>query len=318
MIMKKDSTRFWITILIVVGVLVTIDISVGIVLDKAMNMLPPYSGELAKDNFRLHTLDAEVVILGSSRASHHYVTPQLSDSINTYYGTSLTIYNAGIDGKFANSNCCTAEAILARYSPKVLIFDISESQLRGNKVSDIEFSAPFYWTDSIVHRYLNGISLKERILMKSSLYRYNGKLLRIASSFMRPLPADDGYLPLYGSQIDTLSTTKQNDDSQKEIDTYKILNFENVLKKYALSDVPLIIVCSPRFRPNNNNEQMAKLCEQYGIPFFDFYDSLEFNSHPELFYDAGHLNDDGAHIYTAMFFEQLKPYLPKLSQNFNE
>ena len=31
--------------------------------------------------------------------------------------------------------------------------------------------------------------------------------------------------------------------------------------------------------------------------------------HPEFFKDASHLNDDGAHVYTAMFFEELKPYL---------
>ena len=42
-------------------------------------------------------------------------------------------------------------------------------------VADIEFSAPFYWKDTIVRRYPDGIGLKERILIKSSIYRYNGK-----------------------------------------------------------------------------------------------------------------------------------------------
>ena len=40
-----------------------------------------------------------------------------------------------------------------------------------------------------------------------------------------------------------------------------------------------------------------------------------FNDRPELFYDARHLNDDGAHIFTAMLFEQLKPYLPLNIEN---
>ena len=87
---------------------------------------------------------------------------------------------------------------------------------------------------------------------------------------------------------------------------------QNVLKKYAASNVPLVMACSPRFRPNDNNQQMAELCQKYGIPFIDIYDTPYYNAHPELFKDGGHMNDDGAHIYTAIFFEQLKQYLPNL------
>lgn len=309
--MKKDSTRFWKSVIIVVCLLAIIDVAIGLVADRIMPKQPDYSGQLAKDNFRLHRLNTEVVIIGSSRGSHHYVTKQLSDSLDAYYGHHLTIYNAAIDGKFANSNCCAAEAIIARYSPKLVIFDLPENQLRGDAVADIEFSAPFYWNDSIVHRYLDNISLKERILMKSSLYRYNGKLFRIASSFLRPLAEDDGYLPLYGTAIDTtkIKMPEQNPASSVELNIYKRKNFENVLKRYANSDVPLVVVCSPRFRPNDNNQQLAEMCKEYGIPFIDLYDIPFFNSHPELFKDDGHLNDDGAHLYTSLFFEQLKPHL---------
>jgi len=313
--MKKDIVYFWKSVLLYVCLLTIIDIAIGVVADRIMPKLPNYSdsGHLAKDNFRLHKLNTEVIIIGSSRGSHHYVTKQLSDSLDAYYGRHLTIYNAAIDGKFANSNCCAAEAIIARYSPKLVIFDLPESQLRGDAVADIEFSAPFYWNDSIVRRYLDNISLKERILMKSSLYRYNDKLFRMAGSFLKPLAEDDGYLPLYGTTIDTTKNMKPRQDppSSSELNNYKKENFENVLKRYANSDVQLVVVCSPRFRRNDNNQQLAEMCKEYGVPFMDFYDIPFFNSRPELFKDTEHLNDDGAHVYTAMFFEQLKPYLKK-------
>lgn len=316
-IMNKDIIYFGKSVLIFVCLLTIIDIAIGLVADKIMPKMPNYSGQLAKDNFRLHKLDTEVVIIGSSRGSHHYVTKQLSDSLDAFYGRHLTIYNAAIDGKFANSNCCAAEVIIARYSPKLVIFDLPENQLRGDDVSDIEFSAPFYWNDSIVHRYLNNISLKERILMKSSLYRYNGKLFRIANSFLRPLAEDDGYLPLYGTAIDTTKINKsnRNQPSSIELNSYKKENFENVLKKYANSDVPLVVVCSPRFRPNDDNQQLYQMCKEYGIPFIDLYDIPFFNSHPELFKDAVHLNDEGAHLFTALLFEKLKPNLENIVLN---
>ncbi len=311
--MKKESARFWKTILIITAMLVVIDISVGVVNDKLMEILPHFCGDFAKDNYRLHYLDSDVVVLGSSRGSHHYVSQQLGDSIDAYLGNHLSLYNAAISAKYANSNSCAAEAIVARYRPRLVIYDISEEQLCSNQVADIEFSSPFYWKDTIVHRYLDDIGLKERLLMKSSIHRYNGKIFRIVSTFLTTTDVDDGYEPKYGAKIDTTKVKEEIADAMPtmEMDSYTLNNFENVLKKYSSSGVPLVVVCSPKFRPKDNNKRLAALCNKYGIPFIDFYDTPYFNSHPELFYDANHLNDDGAHIYTALFFEQLKPFLPK-------
>jgi len=309
--MKKGPARFWKSILIITAMLVAADISVGVVNDKLMDILPDFCGDFAKDNYRLHYLDTDVVILGSSRGKYHYVSQQLNDSIDAYSGKHLSLYNAGISDKFANSNSCAAEVIVARYRPQLVIYDISEDQLCSNQVADIEFSSPFYWKDTIVRRYLDDIGLKERILMKSSIYRYNGKIFRIASTFLTTTVVDDGYEPKYGAKIDTTKAKEEEMDAMPtmELDSYTLNNFENVLKKYSSAGVPLVIVSSPKFRPNDNNKRLAAICAKYGIPFIDFYDTPYFNSHPELFYDANHLNDDGAHIYTALFFEQMKQYL---------
>ena len=309
--MKKDSARFWKTILIVAAMVVGVDITLGIVADGLMDKLPYSNEDLAKDNYRLHHLNTDVVIIGSSRGCNHYVTKQLGDSIDAYYGEHLSIYNAAIAGKLANSNSCAAEVVIARYRPKLVIYDISEDFLCDDQVADIEFSAPFYWKDTIVRRYLDEIGLKERILMKSSIYRYNGKLVRIASCFLNPIAVDDGYKPKFGSTIDTtkVKSAPRVPMPTFELDSYTVNNFETVLKKYSSENVPLVIVCSPHFRPKNNNKRLAAICDKYGIPFLDFYDTPYFNSHPELFYEGKHMNDDGAHIYTAMFFEQLKRFL---------
>ena len=298
--------------LIFTAMIAVIDITVGIVADRLMDKLPDYSGDFAKDNYRLHRLETDVVILGSSRGCYHYVSRQLSDSIDAYLGKHLSLYNAAISAKFANSNSCAAEAIIARYHPQLVIWDISEKQLCNGQVEDIEFSSPFYWKDTIVRRYLDNIGLKERILMKSSLYRYNGKLFRIVSTIFSPEAPNDGYESKRGSKIDLAKYNKEAEVSMPllELNIYTLNNFENVLKKYSSAGVPLVIVCSPKFRPTDNNKRLAAICEKHGIPFIDFYDTPYFNNHPELIYDANHLNDDGAHVYTALFFEQLKTYLP--------
>ena len=148
--------------------------------------------------------------------------------------------------------------------------------------------------------------------MKSSLYRYNNKLYRIVSSISDPEAPNDGYESKWGTKIDLAEFDEEAEVSMPtlELDDYALKNFETVLRKYSSEKIPLVIVCSPKFRPNDNNKRVAALCDKYGIPFIDLYDTPYFNDHPELFYDDNHLNDDGAHVFTALFFEQLKPFLP--------
>ena len=108
-----------------------------------------------------------MVIIGSSRGAHHYVTQILSDSLDAYYHKHHTIYNASIAKQFATSNLCCAEAIIARYKPKLVIFDLPEDHLREESFDDLELSSPYYWSDSVVRRYFDDCGFKERLLMKS-------------------------------------------------------------------------------------------------------------------------------------------------------
>ena len=160
--MKKDITRLGISLTIIVFLLLVVDCFVGFIADKVVDRMPNYSGQIAKDNYRLHRLETDIVILGSSRGSHHYVTALLSDSIDNYMRKEYSIYNASIDGKFANSNSCAAEMIISRYRPKLVIIDLSESQLVSEDVADIKFSSPFYRKDSIVRKYIDNISFEEK------------------------------------------------------------------------------------------------------------------------------------------------------------
>ena len=96
-----------------------------------------------------------------------------------------------------------------------------------------------------------------------------------------------------------------------DMDEYTLNNFETVLRKYSSENIPLVVVCSPYYRYKYNQKRLAAICDKYSIPFLDFSDVPYFNDHPELFYDTQHLNDEGAHVFTALLFEQLKPYLPK-------
>ena len=60
----------------------------------------------------------DVLILGSSRARHHYDTPFLSDTLG------LDVYNAGYDGNGVVLAVGILKMVLNRYCPKLVIFDV--------------------------------------------------------------------------------------------------------------------------------------------------------------------------------------------------
>lgn len=303
----KEVKQFIFAIVIVVVSLTSIDFLIGEILDYAMTKLPNFSEQYSKDNYRLHRMNEEIVIIGSSRGACHYVTSILSDSIDTFAKKHLSIYNASIEGRFLNSNCCAAEVIAKRYSPKLVIFDISEYQLREDDVNSLEFSSPFYWTDPVVKKYIDETGWKARIAMKSNIVRYNGKVLKLIDEYLHPKSYDDGYLPLTGTFQDTLGTTEIK---QNQLVNNSVNNLRNVITLYKTRNIPLIIASSPLYRPSDNNDFLYRLCSENGIPFIDCYNMEEFNSHPEYFKNRTHLNDEGARLFSEELFGRIKPLLP--------
>ena len=51
------------------------------------------------------------------------------------------------------------------------------------------------------------------------------------------------------------------------------------------------------------------LAKQYNIPFFDYFRDPLFMGHAELFYDYGHLNREGATIFSQKVSNDLKDFI---------
>ena len=314
--MKVSNKNLIISTITIIVSLIIIDILIGKSGDFTMKRIPDFSGQIAKDNYRLNRVTTDIIIVGSSRGCHHYVSTILKDSINNYTGGEYSLYNSSIDGKFINSNSCSAESIMDRYTPILMLFEVSESELGGeNSVRDMEFAAVNYNHNRFVKQYLHNLGWKERIKISSNMFRYNQKILRIISSFIQK-GNETGYEPLFNKM--TFKPTKNNKIEQEDrfIDDYSLQNFTRVLKTAKEKGILLVVVSSPKFTPNDNNESLSSLCKKYDTPYLELYNLESFNTRPELFNDATHLNDDGAKIFTNLVFEHLKPYLETLKHRF--
>lgn len=308
--MKQDIKKLIISAVILSVGFFSIDNLVGYIGELALKKLPDFGNELCKTNYRLNRVKTDIIIVGSSRASHHYHSAILIDSINNYLCKNYTLYNVGIGGQFVDCNACTVESILNRYKPKLIIFDTNEQSFneKSNWRKHLRRYEPFYKNNIAVKDYLDRMGIKEKIRARINMCRYNSKSIFILGGLRHRGVPNNGYEPLYNVMKSTTSNNKKTTKGNGKND-FSIYSFNKMLALCKELNTKILIVSSPRYKPTNNNDMIQSICNKFDTPYIEIYNTDYYNNHPELFYDKNHLNNEGAIIYTQMFFEELKPYL---------
>ena len=307
--MRMTGKRTLFGIIVVIFSLAIVDFCVGLLGDQLMKMVSDYSIQnVVKDNFCLNRVDADIVIIGSSRGQNAYVPAMLRDSINQYIGKNYSLYNGAIEEKTVYASACTIESILARYSPKLIVFDITQWECSGAREKEMDYSIVNYHNNEYVKQYVDRLGVRERLLAQSNMYRFNRKFIGILASFSQP-GNEDGYKPKFNKMKEVSIADTAIIKTAKPMDDYCAESVARVMKLAKDKGVLLVMAFSPMFTPDDSNDDLLELCRLYDTPCVDYYDLENFNRHPEYFNDPIHLNDDGAHLYTKMFFEAIKPYL---------
>ena len=84
--MKSKFVKYLVIVALVIVAVICVDKAVGKVLDYLYDSIP-VTVDSGKRNFALRELEADVVVVGSSRAAHHYVSTKIADSL------AMTTYN---------------------------------------------------------------------------------------------------------------------------------------------------------------------------------------------------------------------------------
>ena len=303
--MKKEICKFIVAFLVIAISLLVIDKAVGVIGRYAMLHMDNRKSEIGKKNYLFNRVnDADVLIVGSSRASHHYIPQMLQECITANYAVdSVSVYNAGIDGHFATFNMCAAKSVLQRYTPKMLVLEIMPTELcvfdgSGRSTSQL---APFCKVSSVATAHIKNKDMKTRAQLASNMYCLNGKLLELVKEYVFGSKTD-GYEPLYSTMQDVSS---ERNIERLVIDEEVVSELEDFLEFVADSGCNVVLVTSPYFRFDSDCTLLSEMCENYGVSYIDMMNVEYFDNHPELFKDISHLNDDGAKQYTQMFFDEI-------------
>ena len=265
-------------------------------------------GTTANCEYIANACKEDIIILGSSRAKHHYIPQIIQDTLG------LSCYNCGEEGSGIVLAYGRYRQIVERKTPKLIIYEVTPEYDYYLHDADSKYLSPLrpYYSQPCIRALVNDFGGElERLRMLSGMYRNNSKLLSYTLDLVKSPSQTNGYSPLSG-QLDTVRLCDLKTVDKGELfDEHKYRYLEELLKEAKLSKIPILMVVSPIYSFSQNKKDYGParyLCDKYNIPFIDLRNLSELSENPFFFQDVEHLNDNGARAYTMFFAQQLKQW----------
>lgn len=261
--------------------------------------------------------NCDIAIYGSSRAWVHIDPKILNDSLE------LDVYNFGIDGhNFWLQYLRHLEFLKHNKKPKTIILsvDVYSLQKRIDLYQPDQFLPYMLWNSNI-QEYTSSYVGYNTFEYYLPLLRYSGKsnaLKTIINNIFINQSNDNfrnnGFLGMKREWNNDLDKAKENKDTYKiKLDSTSITLFEKFINECKINDIELLFVYTPEyidgqnFVANRNDifQIYRDMSIKYSIEFYDYSnDSLCFNK--KYFYNASHLNNTGAEIFSKTLASDLK------------
>ena len=316
--MKKNILN---TVLIITVLIVT-DFTIGVIFGFLQDTAVKKSPGVFPTEYVYNEVNSDIVIIGSSRANHHYVSSIIEDSLN------LSVYNCGNDGCFLYYQTCMIDALLRRYSPKMIIWELYSPDLLSEPLNLESEYQRFYllhslcnsneFTDSMLHvkdKY-------EYLKLQSAAYRYNSELIKLVNILISPAVNnnDKGYIPIpndgykFPSVAEFITTTSNKKIYSQVYSLDRERLFIETVNKCLKQNVQIIFAFSPwlersDYKSTDSYKSILKISNENNIRLIDDYHNETYMGDSTLFKDNTHLNDKGARKYTKKIASELKEYL---------
>ncbi len=293
------------TFLIKVFIFFCVIFFLDVLLGFAFNQM--LSGAVGGNNGRINYIcnhtNEELLVLGSSRANHHYNPKILTDSLGE------TCYNCGEDGNGIILNYGRILMMLQRYRPKMIIYDVAISfdLLKNDNHKYLGKLKPYYEREHIKDVFCS-VDKAEQWKMLSQLYRFNSSFLTIIADRFHPVSGMgiQGFCPLEG-KMDMMKIHKDEDRSKEyQFDSLKVDFINKFIDK--LEGVKIVFVESPLWYGMDSLQltPLREICRQRNIPLIDFSNNPKFVGNNEFFKDGSHLNSRGADEFTKDLIIEMK------------
>ena len=257
-------------------------------------------GETANRYYIFNKSSENLLLMGSSRMKHHYVTKIFADSLN------MTAYNCGQDGNGIILTYGMYKMISNRYSPHYIIYDVAVSDMYTDDVIKYLSYLKIYSDNNIISSYIKEISFAEWLKSRSNLFRYNTECVRMLADFLIGTKNHNlGYSPHYKT-MDYEPYIKAKKET--ELDSVKLHYIKEFICSSKENNIKIIFAISPsynKFYKSSVYSPIKRICANYNIPLIDFSEDPDFSS-KKYFMDPTHLNNAGAELYSKKLISRLK------------
>lgn len=259
-------------------------------------------GSTANCEYIANRCEDDIIILGSSRATHHYVPQIIEDSLG------LSCYNCGEEGNGVVLAYGRLLMLTNRYKPKLVLYEITPGYDYGTKEPNAKYLGylrPYYCKNGIKSIFADFDDELSFLKMQSKMYQNTGKLLPDLVDNFVFRENMKGYAPLYGS-LDTAPS--QQVKTEMTIDSIKLSYVEKLIVLCKNNDIPLLFMISPEF---NYGEDMTRykpalqLCDHYGVSVINCINEPGISDNIKYFQDNTHLNNEGAVTYTQLLVSKM-------------
>lgn len=263
------------------------------------------------------TLNADIIINGSSRAWVQFDPTMMQDSLGH------PCYNIGIDGHAFHLQYLRHLRMLRKNPPPKLIIhsvDVWSLLHRAELYNQEQFLPYMLWDPMLLKftREYEGFTLADYLL---PLVRYYGNkdAFETVSTLVKSDKANvtkriKGYEPQYRTwNADFDKAKKDMKYFEPKIDTPTLRLFDQYLEECKKQNIEVILVHAPEYiegqKFTKNRAEILQiftaLSQKHQICYLDFSQD-EISYQRDLFYNAMHLNNQGAALFSRKLMERLK------------
>jgi len=304
-ITKKTLLSFSLKVICFVLILFALDFFLGKVL--AYYYFKQNSGILYRTTYSIEKTNADLLIFGSSRANHHYSPDIFENRLN------ISAYNAGREASFMFYHYAVLQSVLKRYTPNFIILDFTPGEFREDKVSYEGLSSllPYYKRHPEIRSVVNLKGSYEKVKLISNIYPFNSQVFSIAIANTKfnlgRVNEIKGYVPL--SRVWKEPVRIDSIKHDYKIDTFKVKAYNDFIRECIEREVTLYIACSPSFVKSKYADKSImmgqEIAREHNVPFYDHLKDSIFVNNPTLFWDTGHLNKEGAKLFTNILIDEI-------------
>ena len=279
-----------------------LDFGVGKFFDWAIKQMPSEGERVAKSEYVINKVDADFLVIGSSRAEAHYDSKVIQEIYPEY-----SVFNCGVDGQLFYYANTAFICIMDRYTPKVVVWDFQLKDLVEDEPENLSLIYPYYYKNENVKAVLDEQDATLKYILWNNCYRYNGTASRILRATRMSESNKMGFLA--HPTADASRKFKSEDTVLKNQTAIegKIKSLDSTLKKASDKGIKLVLCVSPMYNKiigeSGTIKCLRELSEKYEIQFVDASQWEEFLHSDKYWYDAGHLNAEGATEFTRKMIE---------------